>query len=160
MLSLAILVYEYWLMLPFWCIWEFLPKPNYIFIILISHLEILNPSQAFRQCQSIVVQLLDASSNSPWHMTHDKWHVTHSVGWTSSQNFSSLALTVWDWQCLEYISTNHHLVNDEAVYRTAPASPGLLNSRLLERCCLLYRQLVYLSMRSAHKPSNQNINLL
>ena len=26
------------------------------------------------------------------------------------QNFSSLAFPVWDWQCFEYISTNHDLV--------------------------------------------------
>ena len=63
-------------------------------------------------------------------MTCDTWHMTHSVGWTFSQNFRSLALPVWDWQCFEYISTNHHLnyylINDEAVCRTAPATPGLL----------------------------------
>ena len=54
-----------------------------------------------------------------WHMTYDRWQVTcdrshmtrkcetwqmtHSVGWTFSQNCSSLALPVWDWQCLEDI---------------------------------------------------------
>ena len=39
------------------------------------------------------------------HMTHkcDTWQMTHSVGWTFSQNCSSLALLVWDWQCLEDI---------------------------------------------------------
>ena len=69
-----------------------------------------------------------------WHVTCDTWHMTHSVGWTFSQNFSSLALPVWDWQCFEYISTNHHsvsylltLINYEAVYRKAPDTPGLLN---------------------------------
>ena len=36
-----------------------------------------------------------------WHMTHNIWHVTHGGGWTFSQNFSSLALTVWDLWCLE-----------------------------------------------------------
>ena len=40
-----------------------------------------------------------------WHVTHDTWHMTHSVGWTFSQNFSSLALLVWDWECLEDILT-------------------------------------------------------
>ena len=29
------------------------------------------------------------------------WHVTHGVGWTFSQNFGSLALTIWDLWCLE-----------------------------------------------------------
>ena len=65
-----------------------------------------------------------------WHVTRDTWHMTHSVEWTFSQNFSSLALAVWDWQCFEYISTNHHLhcywINDKAVCRTAPITPGLL----------------------------------
>ena len=46
-----------------------------------------------------------------WHVTHDTWHMTHSVGWTFSQNFSFLALPVWEWQCFEYISTNHQLLS-------------------------------------------------
>ena len=33
-----------------------------------------------------------------WHVTRDMSHVTHSVGWTFSQNFSFLALPVWDWE--------------------------------------------------------------
>ena len=47
-----------------------------------------------------------------WHMTRDTchlpcdmWHMTHRVGWTFSQNLSSLALPVWDWECLEHILT-------------------------------------------------------
>ena len=67
-----------------------------------------------------------------WHLTSDTWHMTHIVGWTFSQNVSSLALPVWDWQCFEYISTSHEWVsqsvNYEAVYRTAPATPGLLKN--------------------------------
>ena len=69
-----------------------------------------------------------------WHVTSDTWHVTHSVGWTFSQNFSSLAIPVWDWQCLEDISTNHQSLNYLITFinyggdcRTAPATPGLLN---------------------------------
>ena len=38
-----------------------------------------------------------------WHMKGDMWHLTLSVGWTFSQNSSSIALPVWVWQCLEYI---------------------------------------------------------
>ena len=34
-----------------------------------------------------------------WHVTGDLWHGTHSVGWTFSQNFSTLALPVWDINC-------------------------------------------------------------
>ena len=66
-----------------------------------------------------------------WHVTRDRWHMTHSVGWTFYKNFSSLALPVWDWQCFEYISTKPsvtHLLNYKAVYRTAPATPGLLKT--------------------------------
>ena len=47
-----------------------------------------------------------------WHVTHDTWYVTcytwHMTGggrWTLSQNFSPLALTVWEWRCIEDIST-------------------------------------------------------
>ena len=72
-----------------------------------------------------------------WHMTHDTWHMTHSVGWTFSHNFSSLALPVWDWQCFEYISTNHESVsqsvNHEAVYRTAPWLINSLINKLSQR---------------------------
>ena len=45
-----------------------------------------------------------------WHVTCDMWHVTHSVGWTFSQNFSSLALPVWDWQCIEDIWTKGSVI--------------------------------------------------
>ena len=31
-----------------------------------------------------------------WHVTCDTWHVTRLGEWTFSQNFSSLALTVYD----------------------------------------------------------------
>ena len=51
-------------------------------------------------------------------------------GWSFSQNVSSLALRVCDSWCFEYILTNHRwlnqLINDKAVHRTAPATPGLL----------------------------------
>ena len=63
-------------------------------------------------------------------MTHVTRHMPHSVGWTFSQNLSSLALAVWDWQCLEDIWTKaslnesvNELMNDRDDYRTAP---GLL----------------------------------
>ena len=63
-----------------------------------------------------------------WHMTCDTWHVWG--GWTSSQIFSSLALTVcdlWYYEDLEEKDESlNEWINDEAVYRTAPATPGLL----------------------------------
>ena len=57
-----------------------------------------------------------------WHVTHDTWHMTHSVGWTFSQNFSSLALPVWVYWCFEDLEENHHLLT------LAPATPGLLKT--------------------------------
>ena len=66
------------------------------------------------------------------HMTCDKWNVTSLGGWTFSQNFSFLALTVCDLWYYEDLEEKAHGVtesmNDEAVYRTAPATPGLLNT--------------------------------
>ena len=65
-----------------------------------------------------------------WHVTRDTWHITHSMGWTFIQNFTSLALPVWDWQCLEYIwlteSINQSI--DRGDCRTAAATPGLLKT--------------------------------
>ena len=46
-----------------------------------------------------------------WHLTPDMWHVTHGWGWTFSQNFSSLALPVWDTQCLEDSERKDDLIN-------------------------------------------------
>ena len=65
-----------------------------------------------------------------WHVTRDTWHVTCLGGWTFSQNFSSLALTVCDLCYYEDLEEKAEwvteLINHEAVYRTAPATPGLL----------------------------------
>ena len=69
-----------------------------------------------------------------WHMTHDTWHMTHSVGWTFSQNLSSLALLVLDWQCLEDIWTKESVnesISHRGDCRTALATPGLLNINLV-----------------------------
>ena len=69
-----------------------------------------------------------------WHVTRDTWQVTHDMlgGWTFSQNFSSLALTVYDLWYYEDLEEKdeliNELINDEAVYRTAPATPGLLKN--------------------------------
>ena len=64
-----------------------------------------------------------------WHVTRDTWHVWG--GWTFSQNFSSLALTVCDLWYFEDLEEKNQwlneLMNDKAVYRTAPATPGLSN---------------------------------
>ena len=67
-----------------------------------------------------------------WHVKCDTWHIAHDIygGWTFSQNFSSLALTVCDLWYYEDLEEKdewlNQWINDEAVYRTAPATPGLL----------------------------------
>ena len=65
-----------------------------------------------------------------WNVTCDMWHVTHGGGWTFSQNFSSLAPTVWDLWCHEDWEEKDRsvssLINDKTVCRSAPATPGLL----------------------------------
>ena len=66
-----------------------------------------------------------------WHATHDMWHTTHRGPRTLCQNFRSLALTVWELWCFEDIFTKDESLSqwmsDDAVCRTAPATPGLLN---------------------------------
>ena len=64
------------------------------------------------------------------------WHVTCYTWWgvTFSQNFSSPALMLWDWQCLEDSEQKDLLPNewinqsnnDKGDFRTAPATPGQL----------------------------------
>ena len=70
-----------------------------------------------------------------WHVTCDMWHVTRDTdtclgAWAFSQNFSSLAPTVcdlWYFEDLEEKDDSvNESINDEGVYRTAPATPGLL----------------------------------
>ena len=73
-----------------------------------------------------------------WHVTRDMWHVTRDTGhmtcfggWTFYENFSSLALTVCDLWYYEDLEEKadwmNQSMNEEAVYWTAPATPGLLN---------------------------------
>ena len=98
-----------------------------------------------------------------WHVTCDTWHVTHGEGWTFSQNFSFIALTVWDLWCCEYLEQKDHSLthsmNDEAVYRTAPATPGLLNIRLvyiyaidlkITLCMVIFLNLPDLTVEQVH----------
>ena len=61
-----------------------------------------------------------------WHMTRDTWHVWG--GWTFSQIFSSLALTVCDLWYYEDQEEKDDSLNYKALYRTAQATPGLLKN--------------------------------
>ena len=67
-----------------------------------------------------------------WHVTCDRWNVIHGGGWTFSQNLSSLALTVWDRQCLQDSEQKGHSINKlnnhQGVYKRALATLGLLNT--------------------------------
>ena len=44
-------------------------------------------------------------------MTGDMWHMTHGVGWTVSQNFRSLGLTVWRLWCFEDLEEKDDQLN-------------------------------------------------
>ena len=57
--------------------------------------------------------------------------MTHGGNSAFFQNFSSPALTAWDRQYREDSEqkdhSNNESMNEEGVYRTAPATPGLIN---------------------------------
>ena len=102
-------------------------------------------------CIKLVVQ----KKRKEKKVTCDTWHVTCDMfgGLTFYQNFSSLALTVCDLCYYEDLEEKAHWLSDwinhEAVYRTAPATPGLLNTHLyltlvvvvVKLSCLLVRKL-------------------
>ena len=121
-----------------------------------------------------------------WHVTHDMWHatcdawnvtcdtlhVTCGRRWTFSHNFRSLALMVWVYWCLEDweamdLSLNeliNELISDEGIYRTAPATPGLLNILavllllLLMLLLLLVPLLLLVMLRMGPLLLNRNTN--
>ena len=59
-----------------------------------------------------------------WHVTRDMWHMTHLGGWTFSQNFSSLALTVCDLGYYEDLEEKDELLN-ELITRLFVGQPRL-----------------------------------
>ena len=67
-----------------------------------------------------------------WHMTNDMWHMTCDRWGEVNllKNFSSLALTVWEWRCSEDLEEKYvwiyYRINDKGIDRTTPATPGLL----------------------------------
>ena len=74
-----------------------------------------------------------------WHVTHDMWHVTHRGYWTLSKNVSFLALTVWDGQSFEDISTNHPVSKSPSVWKKSKGGGGHLWIQTFQRtfCCYL-----------------------
>ena len=54
-----------------------------------------------------------------WHVTCDVWHVTCCGGWAFSQNFSSLALTIWEWKCFEDILSQRIHLTKKIINGTA-----------------------------------------
>ena len=67
-----------------------------------------------------------------WHMTYEMWHVACDMWHVTCDicvKFISPVLKVWDWQCLEDSERNQWInerMNHKGVYRTVPATPGLL----------------------------------
>ena len=66
-------------------------------------------------------------------------YVTDAGGWTLCHNFSSLALEVWDRQCIEDSERkddrpHYYWMNDKGVCRTAPAT----QSRLIICACAIF----------------------
>ena len=61
-----------------------------------------------------------------WHATSDMWHMEGD--WTFSQNLRFLAHTVWEWRCLEDISTKDEWLNELMNYKGVCRTLGLLIS--------------------------------
>ena len=68
-----------------------------------------------------------------WHVTRDMWHVTRdTLGGMNILSQFQLPSSYWFWFMLLWRyggkGSLTHWISDEAVYRTAPATPGLLNT--------------------------------
>ena len=86
-----------------------------------------------------VTRVMWRLTRDTWHVTRDMWHVTRLGGvniLSKFQLFSSYRL----WFMILWRSGGKgwltDLMNDEAVYRTAPATPGLLNIARLQKAAL------------------------
>ena len=66
-----------------------------------------------------------------WHMTPDMWGDVNILS-----KFLFLALTVWEWRCLEDVKEKDelltHWINYNGVCRTALATPSLLKRYNIE----------------------------
>ena len=67
-----------------------------------------------------------------WHVTCVTWHLTCDTWW-GVNILSFLALTVWVYWCFEGLEEKGHSMNElinelQRCCRTAPATPGLLNT--------------------------------
>ena len=73
------------------------------------------------------------------------WHMTCGGKWTFSQNFNSLALPVWDRQCLEDSEQKDHRlnesVNEQSIYKGyteyVKNHRNEVNSDLVFLCCFV-----------------------
>ena len=68
-------------------------------------------------------------------MTYDPWHVTHDGGWTFSQMSVPQLLRFGIDSALKILNEIinqwiNEIMNLQGVYRTAPATPGLLNTSM------------------------------
>ena len=76
-------------------------------------------------CLNISVPLIWKfwSIDDMWHRTHDTWlmkhhlwHMAHKVWRTLCQNLRSLALTVWEVWCFEYLEEKYKWLNEWIIY--------------------------------------------
>ena len=78
-----------------------------------------------------------------WHVTRDKWHVTHLGGVNILSKFQ-LPSSYCLWFMILWRSGGkgwiNQLMSTEAVYRTAPATPGLL---IIHNMDLLYNKFYF-----------------
>ena len=103
-----------------------------------------------------------SAKNDPWDVTPHMWHVTHGGGLTFSKNVSSPPLTFWDRQCLEDSEKKddwiNKLMNHNGVYRTAPATTGLLNTLYVAWLLTIYLFIHYCTAQHCiSRPSSEPI---
>ena len=63
-----------------------------------------------------------------WYVTGDRWQVTHGVRWTLSQNFSFLALTVWDLWGFEDLEEKDSELIYQSITKLYVEKPGYTGS--------------------------------
>ena len=117
-------------------------------------------------------------TSDTWQVTHDKWHMTcdsymwhvtcdtwHTGGNENCLKISASWLTVLDIQSCEDISKTHDLINylisTRGVWRTVPATPGLLviytfSFYFLVKLCHCLCLIVIISLTNKLHPSGKS----
>ena len=102
-------------------------------------------SQNFPQILFRIVIILDLMTLDTWHVTPDMWHmacdmwhVIHGRGWTFSQTFSSIAITVWDYYVLKIGRKRTIQSHNQWVTKVFVKQPGYTRSvRKCTRACFI-----------------------